>query len=176
MLMGGMGGGGGNFVTPLPPGSQSKKYQGLMWFVLLIHIALSIALIFVDVWTGVMELISWLILFCGNSQANFWCLLFYILRCMIGIVEMGSGVGFLIQKQDTEKNIFPFSLYWVFVVFYFFAISAAFYTYREYKAFMMSGEGAMGGMGMPGGAIGGSNNQPNPNAGNYQRISKTILE
>lgn len=173
MMMGGMGGGGGNFVAPLPPGSESKKYQTIMWFVLFAHLGLSIALCFVDIWTGVMELITWLILFWANSQANFWCLIFYMLRCMLGLVEMGSGVGFLIQTKKTSGKIFPFSIYWIFVVFYVFAIMLAFYAYREYKAFTVSGEGAMGGMRMPGaGAYGNNNNQPRPDAGNYQRISK----
>ena len=59
MLLGGMGGDQGNFIQPLPPGSQSKKYQGIMWLVLLVHLALSITLMFaLSVWTGIMQLIA----------------------------------------------------------------------------------------------------------------------
>ena len=58
MMMGGMGGGGGNFMTELPPGSNCKKYQCIMWLVLLMHVGLSIALCFIDTWTGIMQLIA----------------------------------------------------------------------------------------------------------------------
>jgi hypothetical protein len=101
----------------------------------------------------------------------------YMLRCMFGVVEMGSYVGLLIQKEETgSSKAFSFAISCIFTVFLIFAITMAFYTYREYKAFMQSGEGAMGGMPMPGAGAraGGSNpaaGQPARAGGdNYQRL------
>ena len=70
---------------------------------------------------------------------------------MFGVVEMGAAIGLLIQKKDTGgSNAFPFVILSIFFVFLIFAIVIAFYTYREYKCFMMYGQGAMGGMPVPG--------------------------
>ena len=175
MMMGA--GGGGDFFTSLPQGTQAKKYQLMMWLILLIHVGLSIALTVLNVWDGIMELITCLILFWANSQANYCWLIFYILRNMFGIVERGSAVGLLIQRKDyAGKYAFGFTLYSVFCVFYIIAITAAFYTYREYKAFMIfGGEGGnqMGGMVFPGQA---AVNRPNAaNANNYQRMGKNRI-
>lgn len=174
MMMGGMGGG-GDFFTRVPDGSLMKRYQMFMWVVLLVHIALSIWLMFFSTWDGILELITCLILFCANSQANYCWLLFYMFRCMLGFVERGSSLGLLIQTHKTSgSNTTAVVLLAVFWVFYIVAITVAFYTYREYKAFMVSPENAMGGMGRaynygPSQAV----NNPNPaNAGQYQRIGK----
>lgn len=171
MLMGGMGGGGGNFFSNLPDGTLAKTYRNIMWLVLLVHLGLAIGLIVVAGWTGVYELIACMILFWGNAQANFWCMIMYILRCLIGLIQMFSTAGLILQKSDIDGDTAIFAIAWVFVVFYIIALTAAFYTYREYKALMNSGGEAAGGMG--GGNINDSNRPPNPAAGNYQRIGNT---
>ena len=64
---------------------------------------------------------------------------------------MGAAIGLLIQKKEAGgSNAFPFTILSIFFVFLIFAIVIAFYTYREYKCFMMYGQGAMGGMPVPG--------------------------
>ena len=91
---------------------------------------------------------------------------------MFGIVERGSSVGLLIQRKDYDGSYaFGFTLYSIFWVFYIVAIVAAFYTYREYKAFMIYGDQSanqMGGMVYPGQAA--VNRGNNAGANDYQRL------
>jgi hypothetical protein len=173
MLMGGMGGGGGggrsNFFTNLDQGSMAKTYRNIMWIILLIHLGLSIGLIVVAGWTGVYELIACLILFWANAQANFCCMIMYILRCMIGLLQMVSSGGLVLQRDDINSDTVLFVLSWVFILFYIVALTAAFYTYREYKALQTGQGGMMGGMGGRAAPAPAANGQ-NQADGNYQRI------
>ena len=173
MMMGAGGGGGGNFFTNLPAGSKAKLFQSLLWLVLLAHLGLAIALIVLSGFTGVYELIAVMILFCANSQANFWCLVMYMLRCLIGLLQMFSLGGLIVQRKTVEEDMGVFVISWIFVAFYLIALTMAFYSYREFKALMMGQGGMMGGMSGP---MGGGNHHnssvQSDNNEDYHRIGK----
>ena len=89
---------------------------------------------------------------------------------------MGAAIGLLIQKKDTGgSNAFPFVILSIFFVFLIFAIVISFYTYREYKCFMMYGQGAMGGMPVPGAPRNNDSINSDPRGDDYyQGKSNTI--
>ncbi|CAI2377621.1 unnamed protein product [Moneuplotes crassus] len=172
MMMGG--GGGGQFFSELPNQPAAKMYRNLLWVVLLAHLGLAIAFIVVAGTRGIFELIAVMVLFCANSQANFCCMVMYILRLLLGLLQMFSFAGLILQNSDIDAKKGEFIIACLFVAFYIIALVISFYAYREYKAITMGEAGVMGAMG--GGGFGSVNpNQSdareNPgNEGDYQRI------
>ena len=104
----------------------------------------------------------------------------YILRCMIGLLQMFSVGGLILQRGSVGEDKGEFILSCVFVVFYIVALTIAFYAYREYKGITMGSGGAMGAMGGMGG-MGGGNQNPSGSANgddnndDYQRIPRKLL-
>ena len=51
------------------------------------------------VFSGIFELIICLVLYCGASQYNFCCVLYYMIMALLNIVTRFSFLGFLVQVK-----------------------------------------------------------------------------
>jgi hypothetical protein len=125
----------------------------------MIHLLLSITMMFVSVVTGIYELLSVLILWCAATQMHFCHLIIYIIICGNRFISSFAVIGLTIQNKTFSyqfsaggQRTFAMVMAIIFTIFYIFAIYYAFQAYREFKGMLY--DGGMGG-GMQGGALNG---------------------
>ena len=79
----------------------AKKLKNWCYIVLAVHVCLSIFLMFTGgsqvVFSAISELIICLMLYCGVSQYNFCCVLFYMIMVLLSAVTRFAFLGYLIQ-------------------------------------------------------------------------------
>ena len=121
-----------------------------------IHIVLSICMMFVDIMSGIFQLVFCLVLWCAASQMHFCQLIIYMIFCLNSFVSTLSNLGLLIQNGKFGSyfqggiNTFRILVVIAFFFFYLVAICFAFQAYKEFKGMLYDN-----GMGMPGGALNG---------------------
>ena len=80
-----------------PPTEKARAYKNTLQIVGLVHLIFSISLL-ITLGTGLMEMLTALMLFCGAMTYNPMCLLFYIFYMMISILTYTEIVGLPIQR------------------------------------------------------------------------------
>ena len=86
-------GGGMNMQPIVPPTPAALKHKNILYLVMLVHVILAIMLMFMSVFSGIFELVTVMILWCGTAQMNFCYLQFYILMCMFSFLTYFTTLG-----------------------------------------------------------------------------------
>ena len=91
-------------MGPAPAGTAlAKKLKSWCYILILVHAGLALFLMFSGggdaVFSGIFELIICLVLYCGASQYNFCCVLYYMIMALLNIVTRFSFLGFLVQVK-----------------------------------------------------------------------------
>ena len=87
-----------NMQPVCPPTAAGLAHKKRLYIVLIIHLVLSICLMFVSVFTGIFELINVLILWCATAQMHFCYMLFYIVMCLMGFIQDFAVIGLTWQQ------------------------------------------------------------------------------
>ena len=115
---------------------------------------------FVNVMSGIYEIITVSFLFCSIASVNYCCLAFYMIYITMNWLSNVCSVGLIIQdggftdvyKVGVGSIAFQMTLTIMFIVYYTVAWILCFYAYREFKGMVFDtvGTGGIGMMGMPG--------------------------
>ena len=89
--------GSGMSMQPIvPPTDNGLKHKQKLYIIMMIHLVLSITMMFVRVVDGIYEMISILILWCAATQMHFCQLIIYIIICGNKFVSSFATIGLLI--------------------------------------------------------------------------------
>lgn len=142
-----------NMQPVVPPTAQGLVHKQRLYIVMAVHLFLAILYMFFNFMSGIFELISVLILYCGTAQMNYCQLIIYMIIQGHKFVVNFSTLGLMIQKgilTDLMRDAyycFYIILMVAFSIFYVVAITLAFYAYREFKGMMFdNGMGGAGGI------------------------------
>lgn len=124
-------GGGLNMQPVVPPTAEGLKHKSRLYIIMFVHLILAIFMLFVYGFSGIHELINVLILWCATSQMHFCYIIFYMLMCMLGLIQNSATVGLLIQDQIFSqmfkgKSALSLSIMIAFIIFYVVAIHFSF--------------------------------------------------
>jgi len=135
----------GSMGPAAPPTRKGKSYQLILYICLLVHVILSIMIMFVGIFQGFFELISALILWCGTKQMQFCLLMFYMILIIISFVQYIASIGLTVQqgtfvlifrKDSSMYNPYIMVTTILMAVYDIIAIVICFYAYREFKGML----------------------------------------
>ena len=133
----------------VPPTPKGQKYKSILQIMTMVHLIFSVLLLFVNLFTGLSQLISTMILWCAASQMHYCYLLFYIILQLLQFVKQGCFIGLTIQDnifRDMFKyNAYDMTVTFLFTIFCLISIIISFYAYREFKGMFYDSIGSMGG-------------------------------
>ncbi len=97
-----LGGGGPKCEPAVPPTEAAKKHRIILIVLGIVQLALAIMLCWVNIMSGIYEMIDVAILFCALAQMNFCCLTFYIVYITINFFTYVNIIGLVIQTQSLQ--------------------------------------------------------------------------
>merc|ERR1711998_499509 len=112
----------------------------------MIHLIIAFMMCFLNVMTGMYEMIDVMILFCAVARMDYCCLICYLLNIFINLFQNINGLGLVIQDQDWNEiynsgnqhrsTNFASTVVIMSTVYYIFAFIFGFYAYRWWKSQM----------------------------------------
>ncbi|CDW90675.1 UNKNOWN [Stylonychia lemnae] len=135
-------GGGINMQPIVPPTPLGLKLRTRLYIILIVHLVLSICLMFVSPVNGIYELLSILILWCAASQMHFCQMIIYMILNCNKFISYFSSVGLSVQNDNFGSywhggfKTFEALLSVAFLIFYPIAIYCSFQAYKEFKGML----------------------------------------
>ena len=143
----------------VPPNEKSNFWRKVLMGLAIIQLCLAIMLCFVDMYSGMYELIDVMILCCALARIDYCCLTMYIVYISLNMFPYISMIGLCIQNQEFVSTFetgsssvsFWFTTICLLTIYYMVAIVVCFFAYREFKGLLWWDNGiVIGAFGCPG--------------------------
>ena len=128
--------------TVPPTTEKSRVLRNILIFIIVMQVFLGLAKLYGDLWSGVAEFISVLVLYCAQAQLNYCNCVIYIFFCMMNCFSILVYFATNVQN-DVDMQVLQFKERYYFMVsvvsltFYIVGIYFTFQAYREFKVLLV---------------------------------------